>query len=115
MSQSKRYDIVVTKTALTQIEEKFDYIAKILFEPASANKWILRLIEFLRKNLSFFPKKYPLFYEKKYKEKYRVVRFRNDIVIYSIDNDKNVVYIKMICTNGKNLSHLLELYVSEDE
>jgi len=88
------------------LEEKMQYIAEQLFEPLVAQNWLARLFEFFELQLTTFPKKFP-----EYKEsKYRIVVYRNDVIIYEVDEKKAIVYVDLVCTKGRDLDHLLELH-----
>lgn len=106
---SERYRIVYTESAVRDLEEKADYIALTLREPGLAETWYLRLRAAILENLEKFPKKYPLYPVEKWSAKgVRQFVFRNDVVLYSAEEEKRTVYIWAVCTKGRDLSGHLE-------
>lgn len=93
------------------LEEKMRYIAGQLLEPSVAQNWLLRLLEFLELQLATFPKKFPQYRE----SKYRIVVYRNDVIIYEVDEGNATVYIDLACTKGRNIDHLLKLHFDVDD
>lgn len=109
MPRSKQYNVVITETALRMIDEKYRYVASFLFEPETAKRWLVRMSGFLRKNLSSFPYKYPVYRKEQYGDVYHIVCFHNDVIIYDVDDDSNSVYVDLVTTKGRNLERLIEL------
>ncbi len=109
MDGIRRYEIRYTHAAIHDIEEKYDYIVFQFRAPALAETWYLRLRELIHDGLSTFPLKYPLYDETPWREKgIRIFTTRNDVVLYSVDNDTDIVYIRGVCTKGRDLSAHLE-------
>lgn len=110
MDVLKRYNIVYTEAAIADIEEKADYIAFQLRDPELAETWYQRLRGTILEDLSTFPLKYPLYDAAPWNE--RVVRYftaRNDVILYSVDEDSRQIYIRAICTRGRDIAaHLTE-------
>lgn len=104
----KEYRIVYTESALRDLEEKADYISLDLREPALAEKWYLRLRAGIMENLTCFPYKYPLCRVEAWAAKgVRQFAFRNDVILYSVDEPGQLVYIRAVCTGGRDLgAHL---------
>lgn len=110
MDNIRQYEIRYTHAAINDIEEKFDYITFQFRAPTLAETWYLRLCELIQEDLSTFPLKYPLYDRTPWREKgIRLFTTRNDIVLYSVDTDADIVYIRGVCTKGRDLSaHLQE-------
>ena len=109
MERIQNYKIVYTQTAIEDIEEKADYIAFQLCDPELAEKWYFRLREQIQESLSTFPFKYSLYTREPW-EKQGIRQFisRNDVVLYSVDTAQNIVFIRAVCTKGRDLSAHLE-------
>lgn len=106
---SESYRIVYTESAVCGLEEKADYIALDLRDPALAEVWYLRLRTEILEDLARFPKKYPLYPVEKWSKKgVRQFVFRNDVVLYSVDDETRTVYVQAVCTKGRDLSAQLE-------
>ena len=75
-----------------------------------AEKWYRRLREAIQERVSTFPKKYALYDRGSSKEKgVRLFDFRNDVILYTVDEATLTVYILAVCTKGRDLDrHLLE-------
>lgn len=102
---SDKYQIIYTQSALSDMEEKADYIALSLYEPELARMWYTQLRTDIEKNLSYFPQKYPFYSVKKWADKgIRQCSFHNNVILYSIEEASKIVYIKAVCTKGQNLS-----------
>ena len=110
MEGIEQYSIIYTEAAVVDIEEKADYIAFQLHDPELAETWYQRLRGSIQKELSTFPLKYSPYNVTPWKEKgIHEVTIRNDVVLYSVDESSHKVYIRSVCTKGRDLSaHLLE-------
>lgn len=110
MEQIRRYEIVYTETAARDIEEKADYIAAQFHDPYLAEDWYLRLKKDLQNQLSTLPLKYPLYDVEPWNQRgIREYTSRNDVVLYSVDEKGFQVYIRAVCTKGRDLAaHLKE-------
>lgn len=103
------YEIVYTESAAQDIEEKADYISLNLREPALAEAWYWRLRKEIMEDLSHFPYKYPLYHMEKWADKgVRQFTFRNDVILYSVDEALHTVYVRAVCTKGRDLAAHLE-------
>lgn len=109
MADIQRYQIRYTQAAVTDMEEKADYIAFQLRDPSLAETWYFRLRELIQSNLTIFPLKYPLYDVSPWNKRgVRLFITRNDIVLYSVDTDHYTVYIRAVCTRGRSLPAHLE-------
>lgn len=110
MDEILRYKIIYTETAIRDIEEKADYIAFQLHDPELAQVWYQRLRAELQENLSTFPLKYPLYDVEPWNRKeIRQFVTRNDVILYSVDQKAQQIYIRSVCTRGRDLAaHLAQ-------
>lgn len=110
MDEILRYKIIYTETAIQDIEEKADYIAFQLHDPELAQVWYQRLRTELQENLSAFPLKYSLYDVEPWNSKgIRQFVTRNDVILYSVDQRTQQIYIRSVCTRGRDLSaHLTQ-------
>ena len=91
------------------MEEKVDYISLNLRDPGLAETWYLRLRAEILKDLTQFPYKYPLYGISKWSAKgIRQFTFRNDVILYSVSEKEQTVYIWAVCTKGRDLTAHLE-------
>jgi plasmid stabilization system protein ParE len=102
-----KYNIIYTESALNDIVEKADYIANALHDSKLALSWYTSLRENIQNDLSFFPKKYQLYDISPWKEKeIRQFLTRNDVVLYSVDEENLAVYVYAVVTRGRDLTLL---------
>lgn len=88
METLRQYKISYTETAIQDLEEKADYISCQFRDPALALTWYTRLRDAIQRELKTMPEKYPL---------------------YSVDEEHSFVYIRAVCTKGRDISaHLTE-------
>ena len=101
MGQIQRYEIIYTEAAVQDIEEKADYIAAQFSDP--------ELTADIQKNLATFPLKFPLYGVEPWNERgIREYVSRNDVILYSVDEGTQRIYIRAVCTRGRDLaSHLM--------
>lgn len=111
MSDIQHYQIIYTESAVTDIEEKADYISFQLQEPSLSERWYLRLREVIRTNLATFPYKFPVYDVEPWNGKgIRFFTARNDVILYSVDIESYTVYVWAVCTKGRDLSaHLWDI------
>lgn len=109
MDEIQRYRVIYTETAIRDIEEKADYIAAQFRAPELAETWYLRLRAEIQRNLSTFPRKYPVYHVEPWETKdVRLFTARNDVVLYSVDDQERAVYIRGVCTRGRDLAAHLD-------
>lgn len=105
----KMYRIIYTESAVRDMEEKADYISLILHDPSLAETWYLRLRAEILKDLAHFPYKYPLYHMQRWSAKgVRQFTFRNDVILYSVNEKELIVYIWAVCTKGRDLTAHLD-------
>ena len=109
MDDFPQYRIVYTRTAVQDIEEKADYISAQFRDQNLAATWYFRLRKEIQTDLSTFPLKYQCYDAEPWRERgVRLFVTRNDVVLYSVDQTAAVVYIRAVCTRGRDLSAHLE-------
>lgn len=109
MDEIQRYKIIYTETAIRDIEEKADYIAVQFHDPELSETWYLRLRAEIQQDLSTFPRKYPSYHMEPWRTKgVRLFTTRNDVVLYSVDDWEHAVYIRGVCTRGRDLADHLD-------
>lgn len=106
----QRYKIFYTSTAERDITKKLMYIMQQYRDTALAERWYNRLRALIQENLTAFPAKYPLYDVEPWSaEGIRQYVTRNDVILYSVDETRSCVYIRSVCTRGRDL----ELHLSE--
>ncbi len=105
MNELKHYRIQYTETAEEDIFSKAEYIATAYHDRELAYTWYTRLRRQIQKELSFLPYKYQLYTAGSWAEKgVREFILRNDIVLYSIEEQCDTVLIHAVFTRGKNIA-----------
>lgn len=106
----QRYKIYYTSTAEQDITEKLMYIMQQYRDTALAERWYNRLRALMQENLIAFPARYPLHDVVPWSSAgIRQYVTRNDVILYSVDEIHSHVYIRSICTRGRDL----DLHLSE--
>ena len=86
------------------------YIMQQYRDTALSERWYNRHCALLQENLTAFPAKYPLYDVEPWSSAgIRQYVTRNDVILYSVDENRSYVYIRSICTRGRNL----DLHLSE--
>ena len=93
MDEIKRYSVQYSESAEEDILAKAEYIEKVYRDSRLAFTWYTRLRNQIAKDLSFWAEK-----------GVREYVFRNDIVLYSIDEPGAAVIIHAVFTKGKNIA-----------
>ena len=106
----QRYKIFYTSTAERDITEKLMYIMQQYRDTALAERWYNLLCAFIQENLTAFQAKYPLYDVEPWSSAgIRQYVTRNDVILYSVDENRSCVYIRSVCTRGRDL----DLHLSE--
>ena len=110
MEQMLKYKVVYAESAIRDIEEKADYIAAQFRDPELAERWYLGLRASIQEQLTTFPHKFQLYNVEPWNQHgIRQYITRNDVVLYSVDDEAKVIYIQAVCTKGRDLAvHLAE-------
>ena len=97
-----KYKIIITPTAYKEINRIYDYILEDLYAEKAA-KNLMRKVEKSIKSLKHSPKMYAEI-EKidELKRKYRRIVIKNFIILYTIDEDNEVVYVSHMFYGGRN-------------
>lgn len=104
-AMSSGYQVFYAESAVRDLEEKAGYISFTLHEPGLAEKWYVRLRRELQEDLTYFPYKYPLCSIERWAQAgVRQLVFRNDVILYSVNEAERRVYIRAVCTSGQDLS-----------
>jgi plasmid stabilization system protein ParE len=105
VDELKQYKITYTEAAEEDIFSKAEYIEKAYHDSDLAYKWYIRLRAQIQKDLSFLPYKYQPYPAGAWAEKgVREFILRNDIVLYSVDEQTATVLIHAVFTRGKNIA-----------
>ncbi len=105
VDELKQYRIHYTEAAEEDILAKAEYIEKAYRDSKLAYTWYTRLRRRIQDDLSFFPYKYQRYTAGSWAEKgIREFILRNDIVLYSIDEQYDTVLIRAVFTRGKNIA-----------
>lgn len=109
MAPTQQYKIIYTEAAILDIEEKADYIEYKLRDSTLAQTWYSRLRDAIQNELSLFPFMNGLYNQSPWDEKgIRLMLFRNDVILYSVDKPNLTVYIRAVCTRDRDLAAHLE-------
>ena len=111
-----RYEVKLPTQAIEQIQEIVQYISKILFVPETAQKWLDSLQCEIRK-LDSMPSRYPLTAEEPWHTKgIRKMPFKNFLVYYLIDEDKNSVWVTAVIYGRRNqITALMDMSLGDKE
>ena len=91
-----RYEVKLTAQAIEQVQEIVRYISHILLVPETARKWADTLQPEIAK-LDFMPTRYPLTEEEPWHKKgIRKMSFKNFLVYYLIDEEKDAVWVTAV-------------------
>ena len=105
MEELKRYRIFYTTPAKLDIRAKIAYISDSLHDMRVASDWYTRLWNAIQEELTFLPYKYPIYNRGRWANQgVHVFLHRNDIVLYEIDEERAIVYIRNVFTVGKDLT-----------
>ena len=103
----KRYEVQITKYALTQMEEIRDYIANELLAPQVAYNLLLEMKK-MAASLESMPERNPLVDVKKWREQgIRKAMVKNFIIYYWTDEEQRTVHITAVVYGRRN--QLMEL------
>lgn len=90
---NKQYRIAFTNACVQEMKQINEYISKVLYAPNSA-KLLMNKIDNVIQGLKEFSKKYMVI--KQYKEltmEFRRIIINNYVIIYTISEENNIVYI----------------------
>lgn len=102
MNDSNKYNVQITKYALTQMEEIKHYIVNELYAPQAAYDLLLQMKKAIA-SLETFPFRNPLVDEEKWREQeIRKIIVKNFLLYYWIDEENEVVYITAVVYEKRN-------------
>ena len=109
METLRHYEILYTETAIQDMEEKADYISCQFQDSSLALTWYFRLRDAIQEHLTTMPNKYPLYPAEPWAQMgIRQFLFRNDVVLYSVEERCSRVYVRAVCTKRMDLSAHLD-------
>ena len=101
------WKIAYTKKALQDIDGIYEYISKVLHEPAIAQKLVTLIMKEI-KGLETLPMRHHLFDEEPLKSQgLRIMPVKNYLVAYIPKEDEHTVYIIRIMYGGRDISKQL--------
>lgn len=104
MEQIPKYKVIYAERAIRAIEEKADYITAQFRDPELAERWYLSLRASIQEQLTTFPNKSQLYSVEPWHQcGIRQYITRNDVVLYHVDNEMRLVYIRAACIKGRDL------------
>ena len=103
------WEVSYTDSAHLDLQEIYDYIADVLFEPAIAQKQTDRIMD-TADSLNFMPLRHRLCdYEPWRSRGWRFVPVDNYLIFYLPDESQNTVFIMRIMYGGRDIEeHLSE-------
>ena len=101
-SRTEIYEIVFTEDSRIEIKEIYEYISNNLVNEKAAKRLMSKIREKVM-NLAQAPKLYKKIEKtKKIKKEFRRIIVNNFIILYTLDDDKKIVYISHIYYKRKN-------------
>lgn len=99
---TNKYEVIITPTAYKEINKIYEYISENLYAKKAA-KDLMRKVEEVVQNLKYAPKIHTII-EKFDEEKreYRRIVIKNFIILYTIDEEKEIVYVTHMYYGGSN-------------
>lgn len=99
---TNQYKVIITSTAYREINKIYDYITEELYAKNAANDLMEKVEEEVQR-LKYAPKIHTEI-EKidELKRYYRRIVIKNYIILYTIDEEKNVVFISHMYYGGRN-------------
>ena len=97
-----KYKLIITPTAYEEMIEIYDYISKKLYAENAAKK-LMKKVEEKIERLKYTPKLYAKI-EKidKLRRNYRRIIINNYIILYTIDEENNTVFISHMYYGRRN-------------
>jgi addiction module RelE/StbE family toxin len=102
-----KYKIVITPTARREINRIYDYILYDL-NAEKAAKQLMQKVEAVIQELKYSPKIYVSIDKLDgVKRRYRRIVIRNFIILYTVDEESNIVYVAHMYYSGRNYLDLI--------
>lgn len=103
------FSVRYTRRALRHMREKVDYIRFELCEPDLAEAWITRIHQEITGTLPSFPFMYPQCTDASLQARgVRQFTFRSDIILYTVEEERRMIFIEAVLSKGRDLSRLWE-------
>lgn len=101
-SKTEIYEIVFTEDSRIEIKEIYEYISNNLVNEKAAKRLMSKIREKVM-NLAQTPKLYKKIEKtKKIRKEFRRMIVNNFVILYTVDDDKKIVYISHIYYKRKN-------------
>lgn len=99
---TKQYKVIITPTAYKEINKIYNYITEDLYAKNAAKRLMEKVEEEVQK-LKYAPKIHTEI-EKfdELKRSYRRIVIKNYIILYTIDEENNVVFVSHMYYGGRN-------------
>lgn len=99
---TKQYKVIITPTAYKEINKIYDYITEDLYAKNAAKRLMEKVEEEVQK-LKYAPKIHTEI-EKfdELKRSYRRIVIKDYIILYTIDEENNVVFVSHMYYGGRN-------------
>lgn len=99
---TKQYKVIITPTAYKEINKIYDYITEDLYAKNAAKRLMEKVEEEVQK-LKYAPKIHTEI-EKfdELKRSYRRIVIKNYMILYTIDEENNVVFVSHMYYRGRN-------------
>lgn len=102
-----KYKIVITPTARREINRIYDYILYDLNAEKAAKK-LMQKVEAAIQELKYSPKIYVSIDKLDgVKRRYRRIVIRNFVILYTVDEESNTVYVAHMYYSGRNYLDLI--------
>lgn len=99
---TNQYKVIITPTAYKEINKIYDYIKEELYAENAA-KNLMKKVEEEVQRLKYAPKIHTeIEKEDELKRIYRRIVIKNYIILYTIDEENNVVFISHMYYGGRN-------------
>ncbi len=99
---TRQYKVIITPTALKEINKIYEYITEELYIENAA-KILMKKIEEKIQNLKYEPKIYTEIEKTdELKRIYRRIMIKNYVILYTIDEEKKKVYVSHMYYSRRN-------------
>ena len=99
---TSQYKVIITPTALREMYRIYDYILSDLYADTAAEE-LMDLVEEKVQNLKYAPRIYAETGKiDELRRRYRRIVVKNYIILYTIDEHNNVVYVAHMYYGSKN-------------
>lgn len=100
---ASKYSIVYTPSARRDLDEIYEYIAGEFYSPDIARRQVSRIVRAI-KTLAVFPKMYRV---RRKNTGIRICPVDNYMIVYSVDDENNIVNISRIIYSRRNLDAII--------